>query len=390
MNPTLMIRTTAAHVFFLLFMLSACTRHSGDSTAVNRAGGAPSTSNAGYDSEKVLNLYSWADYIAPETVPNFERETGIKVRYDTYDNNEVLETKLLTGHTNYDVVDPTEPFFERQMHAGVYQKLDKSALPNLTNTDAEIMRRMAVHDPGNLYAVPYMWTTTGLGYNVDQVRARLGANPLDSWGLLFDPTSASKLQQCGISIIDSAMDVFQSAIIYLGHDPNRHDPADVAAASEVLRKIRPFIRYIDPGQYIPDLANGSVCLALGWSGDVEQARSRAKDAKTGANIAYMVPREGSVITLDMMGIPADAPHPRNALMWLNYLMRPEVIAGVTNYVKYPNGNSASLPLIRPEIREDESIYPNAATRARLITAEALPSDYSRLITREWTRFRTGY
>ena len=383
-----MCRTTGAHApLLLLLALSACTRHSGDSTA---AVGAASTSIERSDSEKVLNIYSWADYIAPETVPNFERETGIKVRYDTYDNNEVLETKLLTGHTNYDVVDPTESFFDRQVRAGVYQKLDKSALPNLGNTDADIMRRMAVHDPGNLYAVPYMWTTTGLGYNVDQVRARLGANPSDSWGLLFEPSSAAKLQQCGIAIIDSPMDVFAAAIIYLGHDPNRFDPADVTGASEVLRKIRPFIRYIDPAQYITDLANGSACIALGWSGDVEQARSRAKDAKTGANIAYLVPREGAVITVDMMAIPADAPHPRNALMWLNYLMRPDVIAGVTNYVKYPNGNSASLPLIRPEIREDESIYPSAVTHARLITAKALPPDYSRLITREWTRFRTGY
>ncbi len=198
-------RTTAAHALVLLLLvLSACTRHSGDSTAAARAAGAASTSTAGSDSEKVLNIYSWADYIAPETVPNFERETGIKVRYDTYDNNEVLETKLLTGRTNYDVVDPTESFFDRQMRAGVYQKLDKSALPNLVNTDPDIMRRMAVHDPGNLYAVPYMWTTTGLGYNVDQVRARLGAHPSDSWGLLFDPSSAAKLQECGIVIIDSS------------------------------------------------------------------------------------------------------------------------------------------------------------------------------------------
>jgi putrescine transport system substrate-binding protein len=380
-------RTTTYAV--LLLALLACARHSGDSTAAGpAAGAAPATGR--FDSEKVLNIYSWADYIAPETVANFERETGIKVRYDTYDNNEVLETKLLTGRTNYDVVDPTEQFFERQLHAGVYQKLDKSALANLVNTDPEIMRRMAIHDPGNLYAVPYMWTTTGLGFNVDQVRTRLGAAPPDSWALLFDPGNAAKLQECGITIIDSAGDVFASAIIYLGRDPNRHDPADVAAASELLRRIRPFIRYIDPAQYITDLANGTACLALGWSGDVEQARSRAKEAKTGANVSYLVPREGAVMTVDMMGIPQDAPHPRNALIWLNYLMRPDVIAGITNYVKYPNGNSASLPLVRAAIREDESIYPNAATRARLVTAEAVPPEYSRLITREWTRFRTGY
>jgi putrescine transport system substrate-binding protein len=252
------------------------------------------------------------------------------------------------------------------------------------------MRRLAVHDPGNLYAVPYMWSTTGLGYNVDLVRARLGAKPPDGWALLFDPANAAKLQDCGITIIDSPTDVFSSAMIYLGRDPNRLDPLDVAAASEVLRKIRPFIRYIDPAQYIPDLASGGACLSLGWSGDVEQARSRAKEANTGVNLAYLVPREGALITVDMMGIPADAPHPHSALLWLNYLLRPDVIAGITNYVKYPNGNAASLPLVRAAIREDESIYPSPATHARLITAKAAPADYSRLITREWTRFRTGY
>src|SRR5450631_4461795 len=274
----------------LMFVLQGCSRHGGESSGTAAADG-PTRAGPQYDSEKILNIYSWADYIAPETVGNFERETGIKVHYGTYDNNEVLETQLLTGHTNYDVVDPTETFFERQLQAGVYRKLDKSALPNLVNLDPEIMRRMALHDPGNLYAVPYMWTTTGLGFNVDQVRARLGANPTNSWALLFDPANAAKLQNCGITIIDSAMDVF--------------------SASEVLRKIRPFIRYIDPAQHIPDLANGSACLALAWSGDVEQARSRAVESNTGAHIAYIVPREGALITVDMMGIPADAPHPHN-------------------------------------------------------------------------------
>jgi putrescine transport system substrate-binding protein len=198
------------------------------------------------------------------------------------------------------------------------------------------------------------------------------------------------LQDCGITIIDSPMDVFSSAMIYLGRDPNRLDPLDVAAASDVLRKIRPYIRYIDPAQYIPDLASGGACLSLGWSGDVEQARSRAKEANTGVNLSYLVPREGALITVDMMGIPADAPHPHNAQVWLNYLLRPEVIAGITNYIKYPNGNAASLPLVRAAIREDESVYPSAATRTRLLTTKAVPAEYSRLITREWTRFRTGY
>jgi putrescine transport system substrate-binding protein len=338
--------------------------------------------------ERILNVYSWLDYIAPDTVANFEKETGIKVRYDMYDNNEVLETKLLTGHTSYDIVLPTGAFFERQRQAGIYRKLDKTELPNLTNADPDIMRRLAVYDPDNLYAIPYMFTTTGLGYNVDQVRARLGAIRTDSWALLFDPKNAAKLKDCGISIIDSAMDVFQAAMIYLGRDPNRLDPRDVVAASEALLKIRPFVRTIDPAP-IADLVNNSICLSLEWSGDIATARSRAKEAKTGANLAYFVPREGAVITVDMMAIPADAPHPHNAEIWMNYLMRPDVMAGITNYIHYPNGYTASLPLVETSIRTDEAIYPDQGTRARLISPKAVPLEYSRLVTREWTRFRTG-
>jgi len=369
----------AATIIVFLFAMVACSRQT------DRSNGAA----GGEADAKILNVYSWLDYIAPDTVADFEKETGIKVHYDMYDNNEVLETKLLTGHTNYDVVLPTGAFFERQRQAGIYRKLDKSALPNLVNADPEIMRRLAVHDPGNLYAIPYMFTTTGLGYNVDQVHARLGATTNDSWALLFDPGNAAKLKDCGIAIIDSAMDVFQSAMIYLGRDPNRLDPADVAAASDALLKIRPFVRYIDPAQYISDMANNSICLALGWSGDVEQARSRANDARTGANLAYFVPREGAVMTVDMMAIPADAPHPRNAELWMNYLMRPEVMAGITNYIHYPNGYAGSLPFVKASIKSDEAIYPDAATRARLISPKTVPLEYSRLVTREWTRFRTA-
>jgi putrescine transport system substrate-binding protein len=347
------------------------------------------SSGSGGAGDKVVNVYSWMEYIAPDTVANFEKETGIKVRYDTFDNNEVLETKLLTGHTNYDVVVPTENFFDRQLRAGVYRKLDKSALPNLENLDPEILRRMAVHDPGNAYAVPYLWSTTGLGYNVEAVRRRLGDAPPDSWALLLDPANAAKLQDCGIAITDSPLDVFESVLLYLGKDPNRRDPADLSAASAVLLKIRPFVRYIDPAQYMTDLANGDICLALAWSGDVGVARSRAAEASKGVKVAYLIPREGALMTVDMMAIPADAPHPRNAEIWLNYLMRPEVIAAISNHIKYPNGNAASLPLIQASMKDDPSIYPDAATRRRLHTNEAVPADYTRLLIREWTRFRTG-
>ncbi len=379
------LRGIAAAAGFALLSLCGC----GAREQHPSGGGASDTGSAGMDDhEKILNIYSWIDYIAPDTVADFEKETGIKVRYDTFDNNEVLETKLLTGRSNYDIVVPTENFFDRQLRAGVYRKLDKEAIPNLKNADPDIMRRMAVHDPGNLYAIPYMWSSTGLGYNVDKVRARLGPAVPDSWALLFDPRNAEKLKDCGIAIVDSPLEVFESVIIYLGHDPNGRDPKDIAAASEILRKIRPFVSRIDP-DLIPPLAGGEICLALAWSGDVEGARNRAKEASSGANVAYLVPREGALMTLDMMGIPADAPHPKNAEVWMNYLLRPQVIAKITNYIKYPNGNSAALPFVDPDIKGDPSVYPDASTRARMVSHTAAPLEYSRLVTREWTRFRTG-
>jgi putrescine transport system substrate-binding protein len=347
------------------------------------------TTAAGAAEEKLLNVYSWLDYIAPDTVANFEKETGIKVHYDMYDNNEVLETKLLTGNTHYDIVLPTGYFFARQRSAGIFRKLDKAALSNLHNADPEILRMMAVYDPGNDYAIPYMFATTGLGYNVAQVQARLGGNVPDGWSLLFDANNAAKLKDCGIAIVDSEMDVFESAMLYLGKDPNRLDAADVAAASAVLMKIRPFVRYIDPAQYISDMANGSICLSLGWSGDVEQANSRAAEANTGVKLAYFVPREGAAITVDMMAIPADAPHPHNAALWMNYLMRPEVMASITNFIRYPNGYSGSLPGVLDSVKSDAAIYPAEAVRTRLFVPKAVPLDYTRVITREWTRFRTG-
>jgi putrescine transport system substrate-binding protein len=357
--------------------LSACSRH----------GAAP---DAAASDDKVLNIYQWSDYIAPDTVANFEKETGIKVRFDTYASNEILETKVLTGKTNYDIVMPSGQFFERQRLAGVYQKLDTTALPNRVNLDPEIMQRIAVHDPGNLYGVPYMWSTTGIGYNATEVSKRLGGVPPESWSLLFDPANAVKLKDCGIEMIDSPTEVFQSAMLFLGRDPNRMDPADVTAASELLLKIRPFIRNIDTEQYWIDLANGTICAVLGWSGDIERGRNSARAAGKGVDITYLVPREGGMMLVDMLGIPVDAPHPKNAELWLNYLMRPEVIANITNFINYPNGNLQSLDYVRADIKTDIAVYPDAATRARLVTAKVLPLDYSRLITREWTRFRTGY
>jgi len=339
--------------------------------------------------EKVLNVYSWSTYIAPDTIDNFQKETGIKIRYDLYESNEVLEAKLLTGHTNYDIVIPSGDFFERQVKAGVFRRLDRKLLTNAANLDPEIMARLATHDPGNLHAVPYMWSATGIGYDPAQVRARLGKNFRHSWAMLLDPDNAARLKDCGISVLDAPFDVISSVMIYLGRDANSHDPRDIHAAFKVLLKIRPFVRYIDSVEYISDLANGGLCMALGWSGDVIQARDRGRESNTGKQIVFLVPDEGGVITVDAMAIPADAPHPLNAQLWMNYLMRPRVMAAITNAVKYPNGNLASMPYIDRSIASDAGIYLDAPTRARLQVHRAQPPDYARTITREWTRFKTG-
>lgn len=283
--------------------------------------------------QETLNIYNWTDFIAPDTVANFERETGIKVLYDTYESDEVLETKLLTGHTNYDIVVPSDIFFERLIKAGALRKLDKAALPNSVNLDPEAMRELAVHDPGNLYGIPYTWYTIGIGYNVDKVRERLGSSQPDSWSLLFDPKNAAKLQDCGISMVDSPTDVLSSVLIYLGKDPNSRDMADLNVA-----KIRPFVRTVVSVGNIVDLTNGTVCVVLGWGSDMVLARDRALEAGNGVKIRFIIPREGGLVGNDVLAIAAGAPHPKNAEKWLNYLMRPKVSADITNAIKYPNGN----------------------------------------------------
>lgn len=366
-----MIKTGLA-TLLLVSLLTACGGH-----------GKPPAA------ENTLNIYTWADYIAPDTIANFERETGINVRYSIYESNEVLATKLLTGHTNYDVVLPSSFFFDRLLKAGVFRKLDKSALPNYGNLDPEIVQKLAVYDPGNQYAVPYLWFTTGIGYNVGKVRERLGSGEFDSWSMLLDPKNAAKLADCGILIIDSPTDVLSSVLIYLGKNPQSRDPADWTLAADTLQKIRPYVRAIDSLDVIPELVNGSLCMALGWSGDIMAARYRAREAGNGVDLRYFIPKEGGLIGVDMMAIPADAPHPENAAKWMNYLMRPEVMAAITNTVKYPNGNRASLPFVQDPIKNDPQIYPSADTRATLHAIPAMTPDQVRLVTRLWTRFRTG-
>jgi putrescine transport system substrate-binding protein len=338
-----------------------------------------------------LNVYNWSDYIAPDTIPGFEKETGIKVTYDVYDSNEVLEAKLLAGGSGYDVVVPTaSPFLARQIMAGVYRPLDKTKLPNWHNLDPRILARVAAADPGNRYGVPYMWGVTGIGFNVKAVKAALGDKaPLDSWGLIFDPGNAKKLAACGISLLDTPQEVFPAALAWLGLDPTNHNTADLDKAFAALLKIRPYVRKFHSSEYINDLANGDLCVALGYSGDVVQARNRAREAKNGVVIDFRVPKEGAQLGVDMMAIPRDAPHPENALRFINYILRPGVAAAITDAVSYPNPNLAATALVEPALRDDPAIYPPEAVRRRFFVDTPAPAAFTRARTRAWTRLKTG-
>jgi putrescine transport system substrate-binding protein len=341
--------------------------------------------------EKLLNIYNWSDYIAPDTVSRFEAETGIKVNYDVYDSNEVLEAKLLAGASGYDLVVPSaSPYLARQAQAGIYREIDKGALKNYGNLDPQLLAAAAKADPGNRFGVPYLWGTTGMGFNKTMVAARLGAAaPLDSAHLIFDPANAKQLADCGISLLDSAQEIFPAALAYLGRDPLSREPQDLDRAAAVVTAIRPYIRKFHSSQYINDLANGDLCLAWGYSGDVIQARNRAQEAKNGMDIAYSVPKEGAMIWIDMMAIPKDAPHPGNALAFIDYVLRPETIAAISNTVAYANPNSKATPLVEADIRDDPAIYPPAEVRQRLYFDTPVSLQYERLRTRAWTRVKTG-
>ena len=339
--------------------------------------------------EKVLNVYNWSDYIAEDTIEKFEAETGIKVNYDVFDSNEIVEAKLLTGSTGYDVVVPTANFLERQIKAGVFRKLDPSKLPNLKNMDPVISQRVALHDPGNEHSVTYMWGTTGFGYNVKAITERLGGMPTNTWALFFDPAVISKLADCGVSLLDAPNDVMATALKYLGLDPNSESPDDLAKAEELLGSVRPHIRYFHSSQYIDDLANGEVCLAMGYSGDILQAADRATEAGQGVEIQYVIPKEGAVVWFDMLAIPADAPHPENAHAFIDFVMRPQIAADISNYVLYANANKASLPLVDEEVRTDPSIYPTDEIKENLFPTLARSARYDRLLKRGWTKIKAG-
>jgi putrescine transport system substrate-binding protein len=348
-----------------------------------------SSGDSGEAQEKVLNVYNWSDYIDPTVLTAFTQKTGIKVNYDVFDSNPVLETKMLTGHTNYDIVVPSAPFLQRQISAGVFQKLDKSKLSNLKNLDADMMKRIAVYDPDNEHSVPYMWVTSGPGYNVAKIKERMPDAPVDSLRMVYDPKVVSKFQDCGVSVLDEPSEVVGSVLMYLGKDPKSSSPEDLQAAENALMAIRPFLRYIHSSRYIDDLANGETCLALGWSGDIKQARDRAREAGKGIQIDYHIPREGTIMNFDMLAVPADAPHAQNAFEFINYLMEPEVAAKNTDLVKYANVNTASTPLLNEAVRNDPNIYPPPDILAKLVPEPPRTAEYTRLLTRVWTRFRTG-
>jgi putrescine transport system substrate-binding protein len=341
--------------------------------------------------EPRLHVYNWSDYIGPDTIADFSSETGIAVTYDVYDSNEVLEAKLLAGHSGYDVVVPSaSPFMARQIKAGAYLALDKAKLPNLKNLDPRMLELAAAADPGNAHGVPYLWSVTGIGYNVAMVERALGAAvPRDTLALLFDPASAEKLAGCGIELLDTPQEVIPAALAYLGISPASREVADLDRAIGLIERIRPYVRRFHSSQYINDLAAGDICIALGYSGDVIQARNRAREAESPVDIAFRVPRQGAQMSIDMLGIPADAPHPDNAHRFIDYILRPEVIAAITNTVSYPNPNRAATGFVEPAIRDDPGIYPPDSVRRLLYIDQPAPRAYERLRTRAWNRAKSG-
>ncbi len=337
-----------------------------------------------------VNVYNWSDYIDPEVLAQFTKETGIKVQYDTFDSNDTLETKLLAGKSGYDVVVPTAYFLERQIKAGVFQKLDKSKLTNIGNVWPDIAKRLAVYDPGNQYAVNYMWGTTGIGYNVKAVRERLGPNAkIDNWDIVFKPENLAKFKDCGVHMLDSSDDIMPAALHYLGLNPNSTDDKELQRAADLVMKIRPYVRKFHSSEYLNALASGEICFVVGWSGDIKQAQKRAAEAKNGVEIGYAIPKEGAQMFFDNLAIPKDAKNVAEAHAFIDFLLKPEVAAKNSNLVAYANGNLASQKLIDKAVFEDISVYPDVATMAGLYTVSARDQKSQRVLNRLWTKIKTG-
>lgn len=367
-----------------LFLLVACGKKEEAPPPADSAAAAVDT-----DAEKVVNVYNWSDYIEPSVLDDFTAETGIKVNYEVMDSNELLETKLVAGRTGYDVVVPSASFLARQIKAGIYQKLDPAKLPNLKNLDPDITKRLEVFDPGNEHAVNYMWGTSGVAYNEEAIQAAMPDAPVDSFAMFWDPKVISKFQKCGVSILDAPSEVVGTVLIYLGKDANSEDPEDLKAAEKVLLSVRPYIRNINSSAYIEQLANGEICLALGWSGDVLQAKSRAEEAQKPFTIKYNIPKEGAVMFFDNMAIPADAGHPKNAHLFIDYMLRADVAAKNSNFISFANSNAASWDLVDPAVKNNPGIFPTPEMMPKLVPDLPETAEFTRTLTRTWTRFRTG-
>jgi putrescine transport system substrate-binding protein len=341
--------------------------------------------------EKILNIYNWSDYIAADTIANFEKETGIKVRYDNFDNNEILHAKLVAGKTGYDIVVPSSNWAKIQIDGQLFQKLDKSQIPNLKNLDPAIQAQIAKLDPGNQYLVNWLWGFTTVGINVDKVKAALGNLPMPDnvWDLVFNPEYMAKVKSCGVSFLDSASEIMPAALHALGKNPFSKNPGDYQEAFNMLQKIRPYVSLFSSSGYINDMANGSICVALGWSGDINIARQRAIEGRTGQKIEALIPKNGGLLFFDMMAIPNDAPHPKNAHLWINYILRPEVHASLTNKVFYANANKESAKFVKPEVASNKTVFLSAEDAKKMVAPEALTNDIRRTATRLYTRFKTG-
>jgi putrescine transport system substrate-binding protein len=370
---------------------SRWTRRVGHSLLALAASLAVAAPALAQQEEKVLNIYNWSDYIADDTIKNFEKETGIKVRYDVFDNNEILHSKLVAGKSGYDIVVPTAQWARLQMDANLLRKLDKSKLSNLGNVDPAIAAKLAKLDPGNEHLVDWMWGYTTVGINVDKVKAALGPLPMpdNAWELIFNPKYASRLKSCGVSFLDSPSEVLPAALLYLGKPAYSKNAADYAEAGKALQAIRPSVTLFSSSGYINDLANGALCAVFGWSGDINIARQRALDAKNGNHIVALVPKTGAPLVFDTMAIPADAPHPNNAALFINYILRGPVHASLTNKVFYANPNTASIKFVRKDIAENKTVFLPPEDLNRMIAPDAVPADIRRTITRTFTRFKTG-
>ncbi|MCP2050399.1 UNVERIFIED_ORG: putrescine transport system substrate-binding protein [Pseudomonas fluorescens] len=339
--------------------------------------------------DKVLHVYNWSDYIAPDTIANFEKESGIKVVYDVFDSNETLEAKLLAGKSGYDIVVPSNNFLAKQIKAGVYQELDKSKLPNYDNLNKSLLKAVSISDPDNKHAFPYMWGSIGIGYNPEKVKAALGIDKIDSWDVLLKPENIAKLKSCGVSFLDSPTEMLPVALHYLGLPTDTQKKADLKQAEDLFLKLRPSIGYFHSSKYISDLANGNICVAVGYSGDIQQAKSRAAEAGGKVKVAYDIPKEGAGSFFDMVAIPKDAENVDAAYKFMNYLLKPEVMASITNSVRFPNGNEKATALVDKDITSDPGIYPPADVQAKLYAIADLPAATQREMTRSWTKIKSG-